>query len=148
MSEATRQKDVWPEFVRLFVRLREEAESGVAVVVVEGERDRRSLRALGLRGPIALVHGGETLSAFAGRLARGGRKVVVLTDWDLEGGHLAQRLRVFLEAEAVGIDLEYRRRFAKILRGELVHVEGLNRWARRTAEEAGAPVDGGLGDPP
>ncbi|MCI4321344.1 MAG: topoisomerase [Thermoplasmata archaeon] len=153
MGETGRRTEAWPKFVRLFARLREESESGTAVVVVEGERDRRSLRGLGLRGPIALVHGGGTLAAFAARLARGGRKAIVLTDWDLEGGHLARRLREFLEAEAVGIDLEYRRKFARILRGEITHVEGMNGWARRVAEEAGTPIDGeiadavGLGDP-
>ena len=144
MPEVRRAHDVWPEFLRLYGRLRDEVDGGTAIVVVEGERDRRSLRALGLRGPIALVHGRGTLSALSGRLARGGRKVVVLTDWDREGGHLAQRLREFLEAEAVGIDLEYRRRFARVLRGELAHVEGLNGWARRTAEEAGTPLDGAV----
>jgi 5S rRNA maturation endonuclease (ribonuclease M5) len=146
MTVPAGRTDVWPEFVRLFARLREENETGVAVVVVEGEHDRRALRALGLGGRIILVHGGGPLSALASRLARGGAKVVVLTDWDTEGGHLARKLKEFLEAEAVGLDLEYRRKFARLLRGELVHVEGLDGWARRTAEEAGAPIDGTVGD--
>jgi 5S rRNA maturation endonuclease (ribonuclease M5) len=148
MTEAARRADIWPEFVRLFARLREESENGIAVVVVEGEHDRRALRALGLGGRIVLVHGGGTLSALASRLARGGSKVVVLTDWDTEGGHLARKLKEFLEAEAVGLDLEYRRRFARLLRGELVHVEGLASWARHAAEEAGTPLDGGVVEPP
>jgi 5S rRNA maturation endonuclease (ribonuclease M5) len=147
MSVPTRRADIWPEFARLFARLCEESETGVAVVVVEGEHDRRALRALGLTGRIVLVHGGGPLSALAGRLATGGAKVVVLTDWDSEGGHLAHRLKEFLEAEAVGLDLDYRRRFGRLLRGELVHVEGLARWARRAAEEAGTPIDGGIRDP-
>jgi 5S rRNA maturation endonuclease (ribonuclease M5) len=126
MTETPDRAAAWPEFVRF----------------VEGIRDRRSLRALGLDGPIELVHSGRTMSELAAHLAREGRRVVVLTDWDAAGGQLARTLREFLEAEAVGIDLEYRRRFARVLRGELVHVEGLNGWARRTATEAGTPLEG------
>jgi 5S rRNA maturation endonuclease (ribonuclease M5) len=146
MAELTSRATAWPEFVRVFSRLREESASGGVVVLVEGERDRRSLRRLGISGPIALVHGGGTLSALAAQLARGGKTVVVLTDWDTEGGHLAQRLRDFLTADAVGLDLEYRRKLAKALRGEVVHVEGLHGWARRTAEAVGVPLESALGD--
>jgi 5S rRNA maturation endonuclease (ribonuclease M5) len=146
MSEPTPREPAWPEFVRLVERLQEESAAGTAAVLVEGERDRRSLRRLGITGPIVLVHGGGTLSALAARLAQGGRKVIVLTDWDAEGGHLAQRVRDFLTADAVGVDLEYRRKLAKALRGEVVHVEGLYGWARRTAEAAGSTVEDVLGD--
>jgi 5S rRNA maturation endonuclease (ribonuclease M5) len=146
MAETTDRASAWPEFARLFLRLREEVATGRVVVLVEGERDRRSLKALGLRGPVELVHAGRTMSELAARLSREGRRVVVLTDWDAAGGQLARKLREFLEAEAVGIDLEYRRRFARVLRGEVVHVEGLNGWAKRTAAEAGTPIDDGFGD--
>jgi 5S rRNA maturation endonuclease (ribonuclease M5) len=71
---------------------------------------------------------------------------VVLTDWDTEGGHLAQRVREFLTADAVGVDLEYRRKLAKALRSEVVHVEGLHGWARRTAEAEGLALDEAFGD--
>jgi 5S rRNA maturation endonuclease (ribonuclease M5) len=146
MPEAGPREPAWPEFVRLFSRLREASAAGTVVVLVEGERDRRSLRRLGVAGPIALVHGGGTLSALAARLALGGRTVVVLTDWDTEGGHLAQRIREFLTADAVGVDLEYRRKLAKALRNEVVHVEGLHGWARRTAEAEGLAIDEVFGD--
>lgn len=146
MTEASTRATAWPEFVRLFGKLQDETARNGAVVLVEGERDRRSLRALGLGGPIELVHSGRTLSELAARLARDGRRVIVLTDWDTAGGQLARKLREFLEAEAVGIDLEYRRRLARVLRGEVVHVEGLHGWARRTAQEAGSPVEEAVSD--
>jgi len=129
------------EFLELWDKLRTESEQNGAVVVVEGERDRRSLRRLGLEGSIVLVHRGLTLSATAQRLLAHGRRVVVLTDWDGEGGQLARRLREFLEAEQVPLDLEYRRRLARVLRGEVAHVEGLYGWARRLAERQGRSID-------
>lgn len=110
-------------------------------MVVEGARDRRAVRRLGWSGPVVMVHRGRPISATASGLAAARGKVIVLTDWDTEGGHLARRLRDFLDAEAIRLDLDYRRRLARILRGELTHVEGLFGWARRQAERRGEPLD-------
>ena len=126
---------LFDEFWELWVRLRSDSRAPGTVVVVEGERDRRSLRRLGLEGTILLVHRGRTISETAQHLAASARHVIVLTDWDAEGGHLAHRLREFLGTGRSGPDLEYRRRLARILRGELVHVEGLYGWAVRTGEK-------------
>jgi 5S rRNA maturation endonuclease (ribonuclease M5) len=71
--------------------------------------------------------------------------VVVLTDWDVEGGHLARKLREFLEADQLEFDLDFRRRLSVALRGEVAHIEGLAGWARRSAERAGAPLEHFLG---
>jgi 5S rRNA maturation endonuclease (ribonuclease M5) len=132
---------VFDAFVDLWQKLLAEVERPGTVVVVEGERDRRSIRRLGWEGPVVIVHRGRTLSATAHALAAGSRRVILLTDWDAEGGSLARRLREFLEAGRLELDVEYRRRLARILRGEVVHVEGLYGWARRTAEKVGRTVE-------
>jgi len=133
------------EFVELWQRLRAQTAAPGTFVVVEGERDRRSVARLGLPATIFVLHGGRTLAGSAERLVRTGRRVVILTDWDTEGGHLAHRLAAFLEAERLELDLETRRRLARILRGELVHVEGLYGWARRLAEKGGDSLESRLG---
>ncbi|HYB80004.1 MAG TPA: toprim domain-containing protein [Thermoplasmata archaeon] len=127
---------VFEEFWDVWGRLLGESRHPGAVVVVEGERDRRSVRRLGLSGPVVLVHRGRTLSETAQHLATTSRRVIILTDWDTEGGHLAQRLKEYLGAGPSGPDLEHRRKLARVLRGELVHVEGLYGWASRTAGKA------------
>ena len=127
---------VFDEFWELWGRLRADSRARGTVVVVEGERDRRAVRRLGLSGPVVLVHRGRTLSETAHHLAATARRVIILTDWDTEGGHLAQRLKEFLGSGRSGPDLEHRRKLARVLRGELVHVEGLYGWAARTAEKA------------
>ena len=129
------------EFLRLWRDLRAESETPGTVIVVEGERDLRSLRRLGIEGRIVTVHRGRSLSGTAHDLVGEARRVIVLTDWDAEGGHLAHRLKEFLESDRPSFDLEYRRRLARIVRGELVHVEGLHGWARRLAERGGASLD-------
>ncbi|MGI0071189.1 MAG: toprim domain-containing protein [Thermoplasmata archaeon] len=145
MREGHAASDPLEEFLRLWERLRSESAAPGTVVVVEGDRDRTSLRRLGLPGTIVKVHRGRALSGTAHDLVGQSRRVIILTDWDGEGGHLAQRLREFLEAETLVLDLEYRRRFARIVRGELVHVEGLYGWARRLAERSGRSLDEMLG---
>ena len=129
------------EFVDLWGKLLAEAERPSTVVVVEGERDRRAVRRLGWSGPVVVVHRGRPISATASGLVATRGKVIVLTDWDTEGGHLARRLRDFLASEDVRLDLDYRRRLARILRGELTHVEGLFGWVRRQADRRGEPLE-------
>ncbi len=133
--------DPFEEFVELWGRLLSEQDGERTVLVVEGERDRRSVQRLGWGGPVAVVHRGRPISATASSLAVPAGKVIVLTDWDTEGGHLARRLRDFLEADRATLDLEYRRRLARVLRGELTHVEGLFGWVRRQAERRGEPLE-------
>jgi 5S rRNA maturation endonuclease (ribonuclease M5) len=135
------RRDVWPEFLELWEELCQASLTYGTTVVVEGERDRASLRRLGLPGPVVLLHHGRTLSEVAHELGRARQRVIVLTDWDVEGGHLAQKLRELLLPGPAEVDLDFRRRIAQLLHGDLAHVEGLAGWARRTAEGIGAPLE-------
>ena len=141
MTSLRERRDIWPDFLEMWEALCADSARPGTCVLVEGERDRASLRALGLPGTVALVHQGRSMSRLAQELSEPGGTLIVLTDWDVEGGHLAQRLRLLLATGPARVDLDYRRRFARILHGELVHVEGLAGWARRTAEKAGAPLE-------
>jgi 5S rRNA maturation endonuclease (ribonuclease M5) len=129
------------EFLDVWKKLLADCQAPGTVLVVEGDRDRRSVRALGIAGPVVAVHEGRTLAGTARRLAEESRRVILLTDWDSEGGRLARRLKEFLTAESLELDLDYRRRLAAALRGELVHVEGLAGWARRNAEHRNATLE-------
>ncbi len=128
---------VLEEFVRLWRRLLDAAREPGTAVVVEGTRDRRSLGRLGLEGSIVLVHRGEPLSQVTHALSSRHARAIVLTDWDRTGGQIARRLAELLTTEGIAIDTDFRRRFGRAVRGELVHVEGLDTWARHLAERAG-----------
>ncbi len=141
MPELPPENPAFDRFIDLWLRFLSEEDDGRSVVVVEGDRDRLSVRRLGWTGPVLAIHGGRTLSRTAHELATGRGKAILLTDWDSEGGHLAHRLKEFLEAESVELDLAYRQQFARLLRGELVHVEGLYGWARRHAEAQGISIE-------
>jgi dTMP kinase len=125
------------QFVVVWTRLKDETSRPGAVVIVEGEKDRRSLVRLGLSSPIALIHRGQRLPSIAQSLAAHHTQAVVLTDWDRKGGQLAERISELLEGADIEVDRETRQRLARVLRGELVHVEGLYRWANHLAESVG-----------
>jgi len=135
------RQEAWPEFLELWADLIDASRSPSTVIVVEGERDRASLGKLGVGGRVIVLHRGQPVSGVAHLLSRNARRVIVLTDWDQKGGRLAQKLREFLESMPVELDLETRRRLAHVLRGELVHVEGIAGWARRTAEQLNVPIE-------
>ena len=147
MAETNGRTRAWPEFQKLWTALVEESRDPGTVIVVEGERDVQALRRLRVAGRIVALHHGRSLSGVAEELAAGSQRVIILTDWDTEGGHLARRLKEFLAPLPLALDLEVRRRLAHVLRGELVHVEGLAGWARRTAESLGDSLDSWLPEP-
>jgi 5S rRNA maturation endonuclease (ribonuclease M5) len=135
------QRDAWPEFERLWLRLLRELDGPETVILVEGSRDRRSLEGLGIHAPIRIVHAGTSLADVAASLSQRAQRVVVLTDWDRAGGQLAHRLEQLAKDGRRRVDLETRRELARALRGEIVHVEGLLRWAERKVQQFGFSLD-------
>lgn len=131
------ERDAGPEFWKLWRELLTDLRDPSVVVLVEGPRDRRALEALGIQRSVQLVHRGQSLSEVARSLDSTVRVVIVLTDWDSAGGEFARRIRELLSGGPVRVDLEYRRRLALALRGEVVHLEGLAAWAGRRSEEEG-----------
>lgn len=82
-------------------------------VLVEGVRDQRALRRLGLGGRILVYNAGRSLPAVADHLAREHGRIILLMDWDRTGGHLAKRLSEHLHGQ-VRLDLSYRRELAVV----------------------------------
>lgn len=141
MARPTSRDAVWADFLDLWDQLLEAGTTPGTVLVVEGENDVRSLRQLGVEGRIVPLHRGQRLPVVARELSQSATRVVLLFDWDAQGGRWARRMRELLGAGRLDVDLELRRRLASTLRGELVHVEGLYHWARRTAERHRAPLE-------
>ena len=116
-----------------------------APVLVEGERDVAALRALGLDGELMTVHRGASLVQVADDVARSHRSVIILTDWDRKGGLLARRLADLLVGLGVKVDVDLRRRLARLARGEVRTVEALPALLSNAARRADP---GGPGEPP
>ncbi len=88
----------------------------LAPIIVEGEYDRRALRALGLTGDIRLVNEGSTIFGLCESIAGGHREAIILTDWDVRGGRLA--------------------RLTRLCRKDITDVESLHTFVERVSDHA------------
>lgn len=113
--------------------------------IVEGKRDVRALRRLGLEGEILMVNTGESRITFCDRLAGRYAEAILLTDWDRTGGIIARDLRDNLKGR---VRLERNLRKGLALYSEVSAVEelpgymgGLVRRIRGEAERTRALSD-------
>ena len=85
---------------KLIERISEESQRG-RVIVVEGNRDRESLRSMGVTGTILCLKSGRSNTVgFAERLD-GEEEVILLTDFDREGVFLAKQLARLLNSQSI-----------------------------------------------
>ncbi|MGC9137623.1 MAG: toprim domain-containing protein [Thermoplasmata archaeon] len=77
-------------------------------VIVEGIRDERSLRLIGLNGVIIIYNRGETLNEFSDRISRMYSEVIILFDNDRRGRYLTKSVKGLLESRGVKVDIAYR----------------------------------------
>src|SRR3972149_11826494 len=70
-----------------------------APIIVEGEYDRKALRALGIAGDVRMINEGSSVFGLCESIAAGHREAIILTDWDVRGGRLARPRRGGLAAQ-------------------------------------------------
>jgi len=128
------QEDVYEDLLEVIAELTEANRE--APVIVEGERDVRSLRALGLDGEIVLLNSGIPIFNLAESLSRGHSEAIILTDWDHRGGQLCRLLRDALEANGVRHDVDLRARLTLLCRKEIKDVESLAGYVERLARQS------------
>ena len=108
----------------------------VAPIIVEGEYDKRSLRALGVEGDIRMINEGSTVFGLCESIAAKHREAIILTDWDVRGGRLARQLRDGLAANGVRFDEALRARLTRLCRKDITDVESLHAFVDRVTEHA------------
>jgi len=107
-----------------------------APIIVEGEYDKRSLRALGVTGDIRMINQGSTVFGLCELIAANHREAIILTDWDVRGGRLARQLRDALSANSVRFDEDLRARLTRLCRKDITDVESLHGFVERVEERA------------
>ncbi len=131
------QEEVYQDLVAVIADL---TEANLEVpVIVEGERDVRSLRELGLQGEVLPLNSGVSMFHLAESYSRRLRKAIILTDWDRRGGQLCRLLMDAFEANGVRADVDFRARITLLCRKDIKDVESLAAHVERLAREA----DGG-----
>jgi len=92
-------------------------------IVVEGYKDERSLRKLGIGGPILRLSG-KNLLEVADELAQF-ENFLILTDFDRKGRELTVRLFSYLDQRKVDLTRSFRRRFGNLISKFTCDIEGL-----------------------
>ena len=93
-----------------------EKHQDVELVLVEGHRDVEAIKKLGAFMPVEVSsHIGKIEHDVATDLSHKTREILILTDFDEEGGSKAKRLSRLLEAEGVNVHRELRRKFGKLM---------------------------------
>jgi len=107
-------------------------ENKMVPIIVEGEKDESALRKLGMTGEIIRVNAGVSLANFCDRLARKYQSIILLTDWDMKGGHLFSAIKKQLKGRVV-CTTKYRDVIAK--RSMIRTLEGLPSWLNTLKEK-------------
>ena len=126
----------WEELHRDLSKVLEDLaeKNRLAPIIVEGEYDRRALRALGVEGDVRLINEGSTIFRLCESIAASHREAIILTDWDVRGGRLARQLRDALAANGVRFDEELRARLTRLCRKDITDVESLHTFVERVSE--------------
>jgi 5S rRNA maturation endonuclease (ribonuclease M5) len=108
----------------LILQLKNQSNEG-HVIIVEGQRDRRALRKLGITGPIELGTK-KSLLLFCEELARTYRNAIILTDWDRTGNRLAELMEQYLIAANVKVNTDIREKIQNLVQKRIKDVESLH----------------------
>jgi 2,5-diamino-6-(ribosylamino)-4(3H)-pyrimidinone 5'-phosphate reductase len=102
-------------------------------VIVEGPNDVKTLRKLGITGPIFCAKSRRLgLADFLDSIAAYS-EVIILTDFDKEGRALAWRLRRDLSQMRVKVNVEIWKQLKALARSEIVGIENLGKYLDRLA---------------
>jgi 5S rRNA maturation endonuclease (ribonuclease M5) len=115
---------------KLIDRISYELQEG-SVIVVEGIRDRDSLRKIGIEGSIHCLQSSRKNTVGFAEELRGAHNVIVLTDFDREGVFLARRLARTLTAEGIRSNLILWRELRGLTRSDIRSVEELPKYYQR-----------------
>jgi len=113
------------------------AENGMPILI-EGKKDERALRNLGVDGNFIKVSGsGLKLFEIAEQSVKSSSKVIILTDFDKKGEQLAKRLAGDIQSLGSYPNLDFRRKIMGITRKFIKDIESLPRHMEQLELEEG-----------
>ncbi len=108
----------------LILELQQMSDKG-AVIIVEGKRDRKTLRALGITGDIELGTK-KSILVFCEDVAREYNNVIVLTDWDEKGDKLASLMEGYLRSTNADVNMDIRKKIKNLVQKRIKDIESLD----------------------
>lgn len=120
---STRSEKRLELLVRFFHRLADKSEKGISILV-EGKKDRSSLRKLGVNGEVVCIKCSG--AAFPDVLdSVKGNEIILFVDFDDSGVALAKDITAYLEGRGVKVDSFFWSRIRSLVRRDVRDVEGL-----------------------
>ncbi|MDK2824832.1 MAG: hypothetical protein PWQ44_8 [Methanolobus sp.] len=95
-----------------------------SIIVVEGKRDVIALKSLGFHAEFRLATHYSIVN-FCEDLAKTGKEIVILTDWDRRGNILADKLVKNLHSLGVNPDTRIRELIVSLVQKEIKDIESL-----------------------
>jgi 5S rRNA maturation endonuclease (ribonuclease M5) len=105
-------------------------------IIVEGLKDRESLRKLGVRGRILCMQSSRRNALGFAEQLREDQDVLVLTDFDREGVSLAKRLARILSSQRVRTNLTLWQALRHLTRSDVRSIEELAKYRQRLQIES------------
>ena len=127
-------------FQQLIEQVAFESSNG-STIIVEGQKDRESLRTMGITGPIQCLQSSrQNALGFVEKLVRT-KRIVVLTDFDREGISLAKKLARTLNAHSLHVNLVIWKNLRELTRSDVRSIEELPKYLERLHRETYNPTN-------
>jgi dTMP kinase len=101
------------------------------IILVEGLKDKRSLRSIGITGEVFMTQSEGGPMKAAEYVAEHGKKAVILADWDRRGGTIARELVLQLTSLGIEYDSEIRARLSFLCKKYIKDLESLGTMLER-----------------
>lgn len=106
-------------------------------IIVEGEKDRKSLRSIGVSSTIYVINNGKSVVENSEKLAKRYKKIIIMTDWDRKGGQLAHEFYEQLKLLGVDVSLEERKELSFLCKKYIKDIESLYEFMRTKSGRLG-----------
>ena len=114
--------------------------SNGSMIIVEGQKDRESLRKMGITGPIQCLQSSrQNALEFVETIALT-KRIVILTDFDHEGISLAKKLTRTLNAQSVHVNLVLWKSLRELTRSHVRSIEELPKYIDKLQNEINNPT--------
>ena len=126
-------------FRQLIEQVAFESSNG-STIIVEGQKDRESLRIMGITGPIECLQSSrQSPVGFVERLGDA-KRIIVLTDFDREGISLAKKLSRTLIAHSLHVNMVLWKNLRELTRSEVRSIEELPKYLERLQNKIDNPT--------
>ncbi|MGQ9538453.1 MAG: toprim domain-containing protein [Candidatus Bathycorpusculaceae bacterium] len=123
---STHLKEKEEQILKILEQLAEDNLNGKPILV-EGKKDVKALRTLGINGEIISVKtGGKNLLDIISRMETANfKEVILMLDFDRRGRELTKNLKLHIEKTGINVNLHFWLRLLGLIGKEVKDVEGL-----------------------